>query len=320
MNGGYYGRNNINVQRNTGRKRRRRKSKASAVFTLAIIAVCIVAAAVIIVKVASGIAGGDDTKQAGGGQSGTVIDEAKPEKTYNIPPASEENDLLKIATSVADKEKKVCYLTFDDGPTKENTPKILDILKRYNVKATFFCLGKMLDANSDIAKREYDEGHLLANHSYNHEYADLYATADSFMSEINKTEETIERITGEKPFKLIRFPGGSHNAGSYAAAKQEYKKVLKDNGYYYADWNCLNGDAEASLRSVEQLVSRTKETAVGKNIVVLMHDAAAKTTTPEALGTIIEYLKAQGYEFKRLDEVNYYGVDEPKENESSMIL
>lgn len=241
------------------------------------------------------------------------------EKVYNIPAASEENDLLKIATSVEDTEQKVCYLTFDDGPTEEVTPQVLDVLKKYDVKATFFMLGKMLNVNRELGKRVYDEGHLLANHSYFHVYEDLYATSDSFIEEIEKTNQLIKDVTGEEPFKLMRFPGGGHNAGSYGAQKQEYKNLLKEKGYYFADWNCLNGDAEAALRSPEQLLQRVKETAIGKNIVVLMHDAATKTTTSEALGSIIEYLKGQGYEFKRLDEIDYYSKKFSTE-ENDMIL
>ena len=67
---------------------------------------------------------------------------------------------------------------------------------------------------------------------------------DEFIQEINKTQQAIESVTGEESFKLMRFPGGGHNAGKYGAVKQEYKNVLKEHGYYFADWNCLNGDAE----------------------------------------------------------------------------
>ena len=196
---------------------------------------------------------------------------------------------------------------------------MLDVLKKYNVKATFFCLGKMLDANSEIAKREYDEGHLVANHTYYHNYGDLYASADSFMKEVNMTQDKIKEITGEEPFKLMRFPGGSHNAGSYAAVKQEYKKVLKEKGFYYADWNCLNGDAEATSRSTDELINSVKKTALEDNLIVLMHDASTKATTPQALGPIIEYLKSKGYEFRRLDEIDYYDTGATDEK-NSMIL
>ncbi len=243
-----------------------------------------------------------------------------PKKEYNIPPASAENDLLKIATSVHGTDEKICYLTFDDGPTKEVTPRVLDVLKQYDVKATFFVLGNMLERNRDIGKRVADEGHLLANHSYYHQYKELYASADSFMAEIEKTQSLINEISGEESFPLIRFPGGGHNAGPYAAVKQEYKNVLKEKGYYFVDWNCLNGDAEAALRSAPELLARTKETAIGKNIVVLMHDAAAKVTTPDALGSIIEYLRGQGYVFRRLDEIQYYDKSNKQEENSGMVL
>ena len=273
---------------------------------------------------ATALCGCKDDEQSVKAENAQTEMESKPMKEYKFPAASEENDLLKIATSIKNPNAKVCYLTFDDGPTREITPKVLEILKKYDVKATFFTLGKMLEANRDVAKQVVDEGHLLANHSYYHEYEQLYASADSFMGEIEKTQALIDEISEGDSFKLVRFPGGGHNAGSYGAVKQDYKERLKENGYYFVDWNCLNGDAEASLRTADQLLARVKETASGKNIVVLMHDAAAKKTTPDALGAIIEYLAEQGYEFKRLDEIDYYegGSDDESELEktSDMIL
>lgn len=292
-------------------KRKKKKFNLRGLITI----VCIVAIIAILITAAV---------KMFGGKTATTAQQTpqKKERVYNIPPASEENDLVKIATEAKGTEgKKICYLTFDDGPTKEVTPKVLDVLKKYNVKATFFCMGKMLDANSDIAMREFNEGHLIANHSYNHDYNALYATSESFMSEIKQAENKIRELTGEEPFKLMRFPGGSYNAGDHAAEKQVYKKVLKENGYYYADWNCLNGDAEVALRSTDELINKVKATATQKNIVVLMHDAAAKKTTPDALGTIIEYLKGQGYEFRRLDEIDYYdNGTSSKSDTNSMVL
>lgn len=246
--------------------------------------------------------------------------EVVPEKEYNFPPADEEGDMITMVRAITSDEK-VCYLTFDDGPTKEVTPLVLDVLKEKNVKATFFCLGKMLETNPDIAKRAFDEGHLIANHSYNHNYKTLYATSESFMKEVIDTENKITEVTGQAPFKLFRFPGGGYNAGDHAAEKQLYKEDLKKNGYYYADWNCLNGDAEALNRTPAELVNKIKATAIEKQLVVLMHDAATKKTTAEALGEIIDYLKASGYEFKRLDEIDYYvGETEELPSYDEMIL
>ena len=306
MNYGRRGSKQYGVRRHH-RKRLRYKGGLLPILVL----VCIIAVAAVGIRLA--LSGKSDV-------SDSNPTNAEPAKEYNVPPASEENDLLKIATSAAGTSDKVCYLTFDDGPTKEGTPQVLDVLKKYDVKATFFALGKMLDANREIAEREHNEGHLIANHSYSHDYNALYASSDSFISEIKKTQDVIDNINGSESFKLIRFPGGSYNAGDHAAEKQTYKEVLKQNGFYYADWNCLNGDAESSLKSADSLLNRVKDTATGKKIVVLMHDAATTTTTPEALGSIIEYLQSQGYKFKRLDEVEFYDDGKPDYDTSSVVL
>ena len=308
-----------NYKRHSKHKYRIKKGqKVRAITTLAIAIVCAVAlVALLLTAVVKIFGGGSDEQQLANNENQTV--EASKAKEYNLPPTSEKNDLLEIVRTKNGLDKKICYITFDDGPTNDITPQVLDVLKKYNVKATFFCLGKMLDANPEIAKREYDEGHLVANHTYYHNYGDLYASADSFMKEVNMTQDKIKEITGEEPFKLMRFPGGSHNAGSYAAVKQEYKKVLKEKGFYYADWNCLNGDAEATSRSTDELINSVKKTALEDNLIVLMHDASTKTTTPQALGSIIEYLKSKGYEFRRLDEIDYYDTG-ATDNDNSMIL
>lgn len=228
-----------------------------------------------------------------------------PEPTSALPQAEEQNDILKFLESTAS-EKKVCYLTFDDGPTTSITPKILDTLRKYDIKATFFEVGSLIKANPDMARRVYEEGHLIAGHSYSHTYSKLYATADSFTEEIKNCEEQIKSIVGNDFFPLIRFPGGSYNAGTYGERKQQYKEVLAQMGYYHTDWNCLNGDAEGGSKSVEQLIERVKSTSKNKNqIVVLMHDAANKKNTAEALPQIIEYLIAEGYSFARLDKPVY---------------
>jgi len=209
---------------------------------------------------------------------------------------------------------KIAYLTFDDGPTKSVTPRILDTLRKYNIKATFFQIGSGIESNPDMARRVYEEGHLIANHSYAHEYSKLYASEESFMTEILNTENMIKQVTGQDEiFKLFRFPGGSYKSSqdSWSSNKQKYKETLKQNGYYYCDWNSLNGDAEGGKRrkTKEELVEEVKTTIKSKgelkeDVVILMHDAAAKSTTADALPEICEYLIEQGYQFKRLDEIN----------------
>lgn len=219
------------------------------------------------------------------------------------PPAPEKPADILEAVKAADDGVKVAYLTFDDGPTTSVTPKILDTLRRYNVKATFFEVGSLIEQNPDMSRRVYDEGHLLANHSYAHNYSKLYASEEAFITEVQKTHELIQGITNDPDYpKVFRFPGGGYDAGSYGKKKQEYKKTLEQNGFRYCDWNALNGDAEGGSPSASQLVERVKSTAKRDHIVVLMHDAAAKKTTAEALPQIIEYLISQGYTFKTLDQ------------------
>ncbi|MCD8181697.1 MAG: polysaccharide deacetylase [Firmicutes bacterium] len=229
------------------------------------------------------------------------------ESTLAIPDPSEENNLLQIIADAG--QTKYCYLTFDDGPTEEIAPQILDVLRRYNVKATFFEVGSLIESNPDIARRVYEEGHLIANHSYGHNYEKLYASTDSFITDILQCESAIASVTdGEVPFRLIRFPGGSYEEGDYASIKQDCIQTLRDNNYYYINWNCANGDAQGKTKDAEDLLEFLKESSAGyNNLIVLMHDASSKQSTVDALGSIIEYLSGEGYTFHRLDDIDYQG-------------
>ena len=204
--------------------------------------------------------------------------------------------------------RKIVYLTFDDGPSESSTPQILDILDRNQVKATFFVLGSSIEAGQkqkEILRRIAAEGHTIANHGYCHNYKILYPNgtvdADAFMKDIKKTEEIINDTLGYKyDNKIIRFPGGH---GSWNTSTVD--PILKQQGYTYIDWNALTGDAESSCRSKEQLENELKQTVTaidGNNdvLVVLMHDTDAKKTTVEALDDNIKYLKSLGYEFETL--------------------
>lgn len=192
--------------------------------------------------------------------------------------------------------EKTAYLTFDDGPTSNVTPKILDVLKEKDVKATFFTLGKMVEAYPEMAKREVAEGHILANHSFSHDYKAIYASPQALLDEIKKTEETIIKTVGEEGYtRVFRFPGGSFEK------RAELKNALTGVDYVYIDWNALNGDAEGQNVSVEKQLANIRSSTKGvDNVVILMHDAATKQTTVDALPQIIDYLKEQGYTFKTL--------------------
>ncbi len=207
-------------------------------------------------------------------------------------------------TNIYYSEEKVAYLTFDDGPSKNITPQILDILKKENVPATFFVLGSRVELNPDLLKREYEEGHYIANHGYSHKYSQIYQSKEAVLDEYNKCENAIRNALQNPAYHtyLFRFPGGS-SGGKYDAVKAESKGLLSSNGVNYTNWNCLTGDAEGKT-TPEELMGCLQQTMQGDgSIIVLMHDASDKSYTAESLPMVISYLREQGYTFK-----NFYGI------------
>ena len=205
--------------------------------------------------------------------------------------------------------KKVVYLTFDDGPSTTNTPGILDVLDRYNVKATFFTLGKSIEANEEaknILKEIVKNGHAIANHTYGHDYSYLYPNrtmnVDNIISDLEKSENSMKEVLG-KDFstRTIRFPGGYWSWEGRIAMKE----AMEQNGYYNVDWNALNKDAEGKTKNADELFQSTKDTieVLGPNadsVVLLMHDTYGKEETVKALPQIIEYLQGEGFEFRTI--------------------
>ena len=295
------------------RRERRRKKQIRAVVLLAVFLLLIILIIVGISRCAAKKQSGStndavQTSTVTLGQGASAIPTAAPSAALiNVPAASEENNLMNIIENSG--EKKHCYLTFDDGPTTNITPQILDVLRRYNVKATFFQIGSLIKTNTSMARRVYEEGHLLANHSDGHNYAKLYVSTDTFMNEVNDCYEAIKDVTGEaEPFKLVRFPGGGFRSSddSYSPVKQQCKEAMKDYGFYYCDWNALNGDAEGKQKDADELLDYVIDSAEGQNnVVILMHDAASKQATVDALPSIIEYFISEGYTFHRLDDISY---------------
>ncbi len=201
--------------------------------------------------------------------------------------------------------EKIVYLTFDDGPSTTVTPMILDILKKENIKATFFVLGQSVNYNEEsknILKREYDEGHSIGNHTYSHNYEYLYPngiiSTTNFVSDINRTNESLKNVLGDDfHTRIIRFPGG------YMSWNDEYNvgQYLKDRGYYYIDWNALSKDSEGQAKTAEQLIYEVKTSTYGREkAIILMHDNYGKEETAKALPEIISYLKDKGYKFKTI--------------------
>lgn len=210
----------------------------------------------------------------------------------------EKDRILHIYRSTG--EKRV-FLTFDDGPSKSVTPLILDLLKQENVRATFFVLGNNTKYNPDLVKREFDEGHYIANHGYTHKYSTVYASPEATLEEYNFTQQAIRDALGNQNYKskVFRFPGGS-NGGYYHTAKQNSKAYLRENGIVHLDWNCLSKDAEGA-NSKEALMQNVIDTMGDKDsVVILMHDASDKILTYEMLPDLISYLREKGYKFQTI--------------------
>ena len=200
-------------------------------------------------------------------------------------------------------KEKVAYLTFDDGPTKIATPKILDILKEEDIKATFFVIGYRVEEFPDTVKRAYEEGHFIANHTYSHKNNQLYQSKENFINEIRKTDEIISSVLGfSYSSHLFRFPNGS-TSSSYASNKKKCKEYLKEINYAYVDWNALNNDSIHHYTS-SQLLNNLKNSCKNKDsIIVLMHDTTDVSSSYLALKDSICYLKEQGYSFKTFKDL-----------------
>lgn len=195
--------------------------------------------------------------------------------------------------------QKIVFLTFDDGPS-ENTGKVLDILKKYNVKATFFVTGHNQQYDY-LMKRAYDEGHAVGLHTYSHNYAEVYASEEAYFNDLQKISDLVEKVTGAKS-NIIRFPGGSSNTVSAEYSKglmTTLTKKVQEKGYQYFDWNCDSTDASGNNVPVDKLVKNATSSSA-KHINILMHDTDAKDTTVEALPKIIEHYQKQGYIFKAI--------------------
>lgn len=224
--------------------------------------------------------------------------------TYKVSDNKNETVVKRTVYVVSDSNTKgVIYLTFDDGPGAY-TNQILDILKKYDIKATFFVTN---GGSDDDILREYNEGHTVGLHTATHNY-DIYKSVDTYFEDLNKVQDRVTRITGTRA-KYIRFPGGSSNTISRSRCKGIMTVLtgkVKEEGYRYYDWNSLVEDAGAcASRKVTDknacVLKYFKDTiSYNKINVVLLHDI--KSYTANSLENMILYAKNQGYIFKAIDD------------------
>lgn len=220
---------------------------------------------------------------SGGGEPGVYtasgVDEVRHMQSYEDDTASETED----------GERKV-YLTFDDGPSG-NTGEILDILAEYDVKATFFVVGKEEERYQPLYKRIVEEGHTLAMHSYSHKYSEIYQSKESFVEDLTKLQEFLYDTTGVW-CRYCRFPGGSSNTVS-SVDMHDLIAYLEEQDMSYFDWNVSSGDASSAYISPDAIVrNSTSKLQNFQEAIILLHDASDKDSTVEALPRLIEQIQA----------------------------
>ena len=191
---------------------------------------------------------------------------------------------------------KVIYLTFDDGPS-QYTGELLDILSKYNVKATFFVTGRNSDYYHYI-KRAYDEGHVIGLHTYSHDYSSVYSSIDAYFNDLNSISEIVKNQTGVYS-NLIRFPGGSSNTVSRNYSNgimTQLSSLVESKGYRYFDWNVSSGDGSSVIIDSSGYAQNViNGLGNGSYYIVLQHDTNINSI--RAVSMIIEYGLSHGYSF-----------------------
>lgn len=220
----------------------------------------------------------------------------------DVPPQIVENallypDLYSVSAPVYRSDENAVYLTFDDGPSAV-TDRLLDVLSRHNVKATFFVCPRDSDSSMRLLKRIHDEGHTIGVHSYSHEYESIYNSVADFLEDFDKAYQIIYRATGEHP-TIYRFPGGSVNSYN----KLVYKDIIAEmnrRGFRYYDWNIDSLDWTGASWTA---MYNTIMDGVHKynRAIVLVHDSAPRKNTPDIIDSVIAKLLKEGYKLDKLD-------------------
>jgi len=187
--------------------------------------------------------------------------------------------------------KKVIYLTFDDGPCEDVTNRILDILKENDIKATFFLIGNQIDGLEDTVKRIFTDGHSIGLHTYTHKFKRIYSNRNTFINEMIQSSDKINEVVGISP-DIIRFPGGSRGHLS-----ESFLDKLHGYNFKIYDWNMETVDGLNPKASPYKLYRQaTKDSEELHTIILLLHCDYVHKNTCKALPEIIKYYKNKGYE------------------------
>ncbi|MEG1603746.1 MAG: polysaccharide deacetylase family protein [Cloacibacillus sp.] len=213
-----------------------------------------------------------------------------------LPGSAASLDIAPPSPPFAVMSPRVVCLTFDDGPSV-HTARILDILKKYDVPATFFLVGQNVERRPELVRRMKAEGHRLAVHTYTHDYRKVYASVGSYLDDFYKTQKAIYSAAGERPV-IFRFPGGSVNNWN-RRVRAALTAKMTSLGFRYYDWNVSGADSAPRVTSGDIYANISGGVMRHKISIVLMHDTSEKTM--EALERVIVTLKKEGVVFKSID-------------------
>ncbi len=224
--------------------------------------------------------------------------DAPGEKKEDFPYQSMYPNLYAKAPEEQVRKDGTVYLTFDDGPS-ERTLEILSILDLFDVKATFFVVGKPDQESRAVMKKIVDSGHSIGLHTYSHNYTQIYSSVESFLDDFNQIYELVYESTGVKP-DIFRFAGGSVNSYNSVLYMPLIAEMTR-RGFTFYDWNACNDDATAKNLSKQKLIKEaTSNLDPDRRYILLMHDSAPMKATVEALPEIITKLKDKGFSFDKL--------------------
>ena len=239
-------------------------------------------------------------------ENGLVTEDTGSDTQSGNLPDTEDNRFDNIVTGIdtednfaTEGDTHYVYLTFNSVPG-DNTEEILDVLAEHGVKATFFVVGSEEEGVSEVYQRIVNEGHTIGMHSYSNQYSLIYSSKESFEQDYQKLSDYIYELTGARS-EYYRFPGGSGNAISNVNMA-EFVHILNQEQITYFDWNVSAGDAANQYTAQDVLDNVLGGVSKYKTSVVLLHDGENKSTTVEALGSLIESLKSQGAVILPIDE------------------
>jgi len=187
-------------------------------------------------------------------------------------------------------EDKEVFLTFDDGPTPEVTTFVLDELRKYNAKATFFCIGKNVAKHPEIFKSILDDGHPIGNHTHNH-YNCKEHKLDLYIENVLLAEETILKYNPKNQVQLFRPP--------YGRISKKATKTIKQKGYKIIMWDVLSADFDTSI-SAEKCIENVIKNVKSGSIIVFHDSLKAFPILQQALPEILKNLQNQGYSFSAI--------------------